>query len=139
MHSVPAEELLHAAGVRVTSIRCTVLECLLRVRSPLTHGELSGLDELGSLDRVSLYRTLHLLRRTRLVHAVQGVDGTWRYCAQAPRSGSCPGDHPHFLCEACGRMWCLSSQRLPQVEVPPELAVRGKQLVVYGLCGECRR
>jgi Fur family ferric uptake transcriptional regulator/Fur family zinc uptake transcriptional regulator len=125
--------------VRVTSIRRTVLKCLLRVHSPLTHGELSGLDELGSLDRVSLYRTLHRLRQARLVHAVQGVDGIWRYCAQAPRGSGCPGDHPHFLCEACGRMWCLSGQRLPEVDVPPELTVRGKQLVVYGMCGECRK
>jgi Fur family ferric uptake transcriptional regulator len=134
-----AKDLLAAAGVRATPIRRTVLSCLLRLGSPASHAELAARDDLGVLDRVSLYRTLRVLREARLVHAVQGVDGVWRYCAHAPRVGDCPGNHPHFLCQSCGRMWCLTGQRLPQVAVPADLEVRGKQLVVYGLCSPCRQ
>jgi Fur family ferric uptake transcriptional regulator len=137
--SASAEDLLASAGVRVTPIRRAVLGSLLQVRSPLSHGELSALTELRALDRVTLYRTLHVLRKAHLVHAVQGMDGTWRFCAHAPQRGGCPGNHPHFLCETCGRMWCLAGQRLPQVEVPEHLTVRGKQLVVYGVCEQCSR
>jgi Fur family ferric uptake transcriptional regulator len=133
-----AGRLLRSAGLRVTEVRLATLECLLRAGEPLSHGELAGLPALQALDRVTLYRTLHALRAARLVHAVQGIDGSWRYCAHLPEGGGCPGDHPHFLCERCGRMWCLPGQRLPQIDVPEGHAVRGKQLLAYGLCEECR-
>lgn len=136
--SASAESLLRSAGVRVTEVRCLTLACLLGTRVPLSHGELANLPALQALDRVTLYRTLHVLKAARLVHAVQGIDGSWRYCAHSPRVSGCPGDHPHFLCERCGRMWCLTGQRLPQIEVPEGLSVRGKQLLAYGLCEECQ-
>ena len=135
---ISPERLLADAGVRPTPARRAVLACLLEAGTPMSHGELGLLPELRGMDRVTLYRTLHALNRARLVHAVEGVDGVWRYRAHAPVLAGCPGDHPHFLCESCGRMWCLTDQRLPQVQVPEDLMVRGKQLVVYGLCRECR-
>ena len=134
-----AERLLRSAGLRITAIRRLTLGCLLGTRVPLSHGELEDLLQLQRLDRVTLYRTLHALRAARLVHAIRGTDGSWRYCTHPPGGAGCPGDHPHFLCERCGRMWCLDGQRLPQVEVPPGLLVRGKQLLAYGLCEECRK
>lgn len=132
-------QLLKEAGVRATQVRLRVLEALLRAGCPVSHPDLARLPELEGCDRVTLYRTLNRLRDAGLVHTVQGIDGTWRYCAYSPAGGGCPGDHPHFLCRQCGRMICLTGQKLPHVEVPAGLRVQGKQLVVYGLCGTCGR
>jgi Fur family ferric uptake transcriptional regulator/Fur family zinc uptake transcriptional regulator len=55
-----------------------------------------------------------------------------------PFRPGCPGNHPHFLCRVCGRMSCLSEQTLPRVEVPEGAEVEGKQLLVFGVCAECR-
>jgi Fur family ferric uptake transcriptional regulator/Fur family zinc uptake transcriptional regulator len=89
------------------------------------------------LDKVTLYRTLQTLKTYGIVHQVQGLDGVWRFCAHDPESKGCPGDHPHFLCLHCGKMICLTGQRLPRVEVPEGMTVEGKQFVVYGCCSEC--
>jgi len=129
--------LLRESGVRATRVRLQVLEALIRTGYPVSQPDLARLPKLRACDRVTLYRTLNLLRDSGLVHAIQGIDGTWRFCAQEPGAAGCPGDHPHFLCRHCGRMICLTGQRLSHVDVPPDVQVRGKQLVAYGLCGAC--
>jgi Fur family ferric uptake transcriptional regulator/Fur family zinc uptake transcriptional regulator len=88
-------------------------------------------------DRVTLYRVLEALRGAGIVHQVQGLDGVWRFCAHDPDRPGCPGDHPHFLCLACGRMICLVGQSLQRVDVPGGCSVEGKQCVVYGRCADC--
>ena len=118
-------------------MRLQVLDCLVRERYPISQPDLARLPGLEACDRVTLYRTLKLLRSAGLVHTVQGIDGTWRFCAHELKGTGCPGNHPHFLCQSCGGMICLIAQMLPHVGVPPAVLVRGKQLVVYGLCGAC--
>lgn len=139
-----AGQLLREAGVRATAVRARVLTALLRAGCPVSQPELACLAELADCDRVTLYRTLKRLREAGLTHAVQGVDGSWRFCAHPPgahRPGAqdCPGNHPHFLCVSCGAMICLTVQKLPRVDVPRGVRVQGKQLVVYGRCRACAR
>lgn len=130
-------ERLKGCRLRATAARLAVLGRLSDTGQPVSPSQL-GSENLGrSFDRVTIYRTLAALKRTGLVHAVRGTDGVWRYRAHAPAGGRCPGDHPHFLCLRCGLMSCLPGQRLPRVQVPPGAAVKGKQLLVYGLCPDC--
>ncbi|MDO5115454.1 MAG: Fur family transcriptional regulator [Synergistaceae bacterium] len=130
------ERILGSAGLRNTRQRRMILELLFAQGSPLSHGEiLSRIDE--HLDRVTLYRTLETLKKAGIVHQVQGIDGVWRFCAHDEDSSGCPGDHPHFLCLDCGRMFCITDQRMPRVTVPEGIEVEGKQFVVYGRCAEC--
>ena len=130
------EELLSKAKLRATHQRKVVLSLLIEKASPLSHSEISSMLT-EPLDKVTLYRTLQTLKTYGIVHQVQGLDGVWRFCAHDPESKGCPGDHPHFLCLHCGKMICLTGQRLPRVEVPEGMTVEGKQFVVYGCCSEC--
>lgn len=130
-------KLLKEAGIRTTSVRRDVFAYLLHRGLPLSHQEI--LNRMGNYNRVTLYRTLNTLTDAGLVHAVQGLDGVWRFCAHDPEHRGCPGNHPHFLCLSCGRMICLSDQKLPYVEVPADIEVKGKQLLVYGRCASCVR
>jgi len=132
-----AAQLLLEAGVRATHVRLAVLRSLIRLGHPTSQPDLARLPQLEACDRVTLYRTLNLLRSSGLVHTVQGIDGAWRFCAHELDVAGCPGDHPHFLCLSCGRMLCLVGQKLPHIEVPADVQVQGKQLVVYGRCGAC--
>jgi len=120
------EKILSDAKLRATHQRKVVLRLLVEKGSPLSHSEISS-TLVESLDKVTLYRTLQTLKGAGIVHQVQGLDG----------AKGCPGDHPHFLCLHCGKMFCLTDQRLPRVEVPEGMTVEGKQLVVYGCCSEC--
>ena len=139
MSVVSADTLLRNKSIRRTRARIAVLKYLLSEAVPLSAGQVTAASRLRSFDRVTIYRTLSTLKGGGLLHAVQGVDGTCYYSAHAPESSGCPGNHPHFFCLRCERMYCLSGQSLPRVRVPGDAYVQGKQLVVYGTCGECRR
>ncbi|MCF7935478.1 MAG: transcriptional repressor [Synergistales bacterium] len=131
--------ILKRFGLRPTEAREAVLRVLYRAGRPLTNPQIRACPGMEEMDKVTLYRTLYALEEAGLVHQVQGMDGAWHFCAHRPSQKGCPGDHPHFLCTGCGRMECLTSQSLPYVEVPRGARVRGKQLVVYGLCRECAK
>jgi Fur family transcriptional regulator, ferric uptake regulator len=131
------DQLLYAAGLRSTSARKTVLEVLSQVKRPLSHQEIVRDPKIGTLDKVTLYRTLSTLKRAGLLHRVQGVDGVWRFRAHLSRDGKCGGNHVHFLCTQCNQMMCLPEQPLPRVEAPKGAEVSSKQLVVYGQCAQC--
>lgn len=128
--------ILRDAGLKVTPVRLEILEFLVRARRPLSHAEAQA--HMPHLDRVTLYRTLSSFVESDIAHQVQGLDGMWRFCAHTKQDGRCPGNHPHFLCTACGKMTCLLAQYMPRVDVPAGCSVDGKQLVVYGICEACR-
>ena len=133
--SAEPSNMLREAGLRPTSARQRVLTSLLSAGRSLSHREL--VDQLFGLDRVTIFRSLKNLKKARLVHSVQGIDGTLRYVTNPVKKSGCPGGHPHFLCLKCRAMSCLTDQDLPVVRVPDGTEVRGKQLVVYGLCVSC--
>ncbi len=132
-------ELLKVSGVRGTPGRISVLRVLVNTGRPMSHSQIS--EKLGGdpMDRVTLYRTLAALQGAGLVHRVQGKDAIWHFCAHAPGTVGCPGNHPHFLCLQCGGMRCLSGQSLPRIAVDSGDEVMGKQFVVYGRCAKCSR
>lgn len=132
------EKALNEAGIRSTRIREEILSVLFERGFPVSHSDISGHERLRDFDRVTLYRNLNLLLERNVVHAVLGMDGSWRYCAHPETVSGCPGGHAHFLCMSCGRMYCLYDQPIPYVEVPEGFDVKAKQLVVYGKCRECR-
>ena len=129
--------LLRSAGLRRTAARALVLELLDEADRPLSHQEIAGSAQARRLDKVTLYRTLTALKKAGLLHRVQGRDGVWRYRSHGAHSGKCGGDHIHFLCVECNQMSCLPEQHLPWVEAPRGAEVLGKQMVVYGVCGQC--
>jgi Fur family transcriptional regulator, ferric uptake regulator len=127
--------MLKGAGLRPTPTRQRVLAALMSAGQSLSHAELA--DALPDLDRVTVFRSLKMLKEVRLVHSVRGTDGTLRFGTNPAQTPGCPGGHPHFLCVECGGMTCLPDQVLPDVRVPRGALVQGKQLVVYGVCARC--
>lgn len=137
MSTLEPENVLRAAGLRVTPLRVSALEILFREGRPLSHTELQ--KELPDADRVTLYRTLSTFVDVNIAHQVQGLDGAWRFCAHTIHGEGCPGNHPHFLCTRCGAMICLTAQRLPTIGIPDGCLIEGKQLVAYGYCQTCAK
>jgi len=136
-YQTTARSLLRSASLRVTPVRLAVLGHLLKYGRPVSHADLWRRKKIRSFNRVTVYRTLLTLQSRTIVHAVQGTDGVWRYCAHALSREHCPGNHPHFVCKKCRRMSCLLGQTMPYVEVPEGTVVEAKQFVVYGICAEC--
>jgi Fur family ferric uptake transcriptional regulator len=136
-YQTTARALLRSVSLRVTPVRAVILGHLLQFGRPVSHADLWRRKKIRAFNRVTVYRTLLTLQSRAIVHAVQGTDGVWRYCAHALAQDRCPGNHPHFVCKRCRRMSCLLGQTMPYVEVPEGTVVEAKQFVVYGICPEC--
>jgi Fur family transcriptional regulator, ferric uptake regulator len=135
VEGLESTNILKGAGLRPTPTRQRVLAALVSAGQSLSHAELA--DALPDLDRVTVFRSLKILKKARLVHSVRGTDGTLRFGTNPAQTAGCPGGHPHFLCVKCGSMACLPDQALPDVRLPRGALVHGKQLVVYGVCAQC--
>ncbi|HEX8324492.1 MAG TPA: transcriptional repressor [Tepidisphaeraceae bacterium] len=133
--------LLQAAGLRVTPVRQGVLTVLGRSKSPLDVPAL--LESLpGGTDAVTVYRTLNTFVRKKLVHRVRGEERSWRYALGQAREGP-EHQHPHFVCEQCGRVECLSASEVPPtltraLKVDRGYAVSYTEVIVHGQCVRCR-
>jgi len=134
-----ADSLIRKVKVRSNTVRKHVLKYLLEQGRPVSHGEILEDTVIQQFDRVTVYRTLAKLQEAGLLHIIEGTDGIRRYCAHYPGQPNCPGNHPHFICEMCGKMVCLTGQSMPHVDVEPGMIVKGKQYLVYGLCQECAK
>ena len=130
------ETILERKSIRCTPMREAILEILLKKGCPMSYKEVAAcLPRQG--DRVTIYRTLLLLFEKGIVHRVMDMNGTWRFCAHNSVNSGCPGDHPHFECMVCGSMQCLTDTSLPYIEVAGGAVVKGKHMVVYGVCPRC--
>lgn len=135
------DTLLRLAGLRRTPVRAGALEVLQKSGRPM-----GAVDILGKLpaktDAVTVYRTLNTFTKKKLIHRVRGEDRVWRYALgdeQQPRQHQ----HPHFVCETCGKVECLKDAEIPRtfietLGVTPRYAVRYPEVVLHGQCPRCR-
>jgi Fur family transcriptional regulator, ferric uptake regulator len=134
-----SSQLLRKNGLRRTAAREAILQLLADAGRPLSHQDIlkEGKNE-NYFDRVTVYRTLETLQKKGLLHRIQGMDGTWRFCRHRSESaGACAGNHIHFLCSICDQMSCLPEQPLPWISPPAGATIHSKQLVVHGHCAAC--
>jgi Fur family ferric uptake transcriptional regulator len=130
---------LDAAGLRHTPVRLGVLGLLARSSQPLDAQQvLQGLA--NDSDAVTVYRTLNTFTRKKLVHRVRGADRSWKYALERPRKAH---GHPHFVCDACGQVECLSLLKIPgtlsrSLKLDQTYAVAYTEVMVHGVCPRCR-
>jgi Fur family ferric uptake transcriptional regulator len=140
--SADAAQLLQTASLRRTPVRLGVLELLSRGGDPLAVTDMLQQLPRGT-DAVTVYRTLNTFTRKKLIHRVRGEDRTWRYALSSARAETPEHQHPHFVCEECGSVRCLSSATVPSrfvsaLRVGGDYAVRYAEVVLHGLCPQCR-
>jgi Fe2+ or Zn2+ uptake regulation protein len=145
-----ADVRLRDAGLRKTPVRVSVLELLGRNARPMSVPQI--LAKLKGVDTVTVYRTLGTFVEKRLAHRVRGGGGdrTWMYAlgAGATRpdddaNGAAPAhNHPHFVCDACGKVECVEEAEIPSdfvasLGVGSAYAVSYPEVVLHGVCAKC--
>lgn len=92
----------------------------------------------ASAGTATLYRTLEVLVRSGLVVQRDFGEGFKRYEA----SRGIP-HHEHLLCTVCGRVTEFRDERLERMTTllaeAHDFFRQRHRLVIYGLCGDCRR
>ncbi len=136
------EDLLRAHGLRVTPVRCRIVELLHRLPGAMTHQQV--LDEFVAqgvdMDRVTVYRTLNSLTDVGILHRITGLDRTFSYALLRPAPAEAHrDDHPHFVCEQCSHTFCLPEIPLPLAEIHTPKGFTGHyaEVKVFGLCPDC--
>lgn len=130
-------EMLDSHGIKPTANRIVVAMELDRASCPMTMAELER--KILSIDKSGIFRVLSLFKAHHFVHVVEDGGGAGaRYELCRSHQGEVDEDeHPHFRCEACGRVFCLEDVSVPRVCLPEGFTLRAVSLLVKGLCPEC--
>jgi len=130
---------LRRAGLRSTAPRVAVLDRVCRATTPPSHAEL--VEELApqGFDRVTIYRNLVDLVDAGLLARIELGDHLWRFerrsAADAPAS-----EHPHFVCNDCGTVACLSAASVRIRPVPGRRrsgVAEVSEVLLRGRCDRC--
>jgi Fur family ferric uptake transcriptional regulator len=91
-------------------------------------------------DRVTIYRTLQTFVDKGIIHTIPTADNSIMYalCKETCSEGHHHDDHVHFLCEECGTTYCLDNVTIPQVTIPKGFSVHQTNVLVNGICKNCR-
>jgi Fur family ferric uptake transcriptional regulator len=139
LRQVGWEQLLTAAGHRITAPRRAVVQVLQGATVPLQPQEIleRGRCLHGALGLVTIYRTLALLSELNLVRRVHREDGCHGYVLASP------GHRHHVVCRQCGRAAEFAGEDdlhglIGRVEAETHYRVEGHLLQLFGLCAACQ-
>lgn len=132
------EAKMQSRGVKPTAMRLLVYRQLAHSHHPLSLKQLE--EQMLTADRSTIFRTLTLLVRHHLVHAIEDGSGAMKYeVCHGHEQCSIDDQHPHFYCEQCGRIYCLHDQSIPELTLPEGFHMRAINYMIKGLCPDCSR
>jgi Fur family transcriptional regulator, ferric uptake regulator len=127
-------ELLASRGLRITEQRLELLRQLIKVRTPISHPELTERMTGSGLDRATIYRNLLTLADAGVIVRAELGDQVWRY--ELPRTlTSDHAHHPHLVCSECGNVRCLPAGTVKLHGEAAKSDVSAVQL--RGRCANC--
>ncbi len=127
---------LEQRGVKPTAIRLLVYRALSSHHRAYSLRELD--DELDTVDRSTIFRTLTLLLAHRLVHAIEDGTGVTKYEAcEGHDDCSIDDQHIHFYCTRCHRTFCFHTIHVPAIQLPEGFAMDSVNYLVKGVCPDC--
>jgi Fur family transcriptional regulator, ferric uptake regulator len=138
--AVEVKAQLRSAGLRATSARAAVYECLAEAARPMTHAEVCEALEGQGFDRATVYRNLADLNDVELVRRTDHGDHLWRFELGSHSTHHAPDPHPHFVCTECGKVACLpeGAVMVSPVKGSPKTMKRGAyEVQVRGACDAC--
>lgn len=137
MEQCDADELLKDTKVIKTEARENILRIILSSERPLTANELHLMVRGTGTDLATVYRVLKVFVDkgiARTVHADSSHVFYERSCEHNPL-------HPHFYCEKCGRLECLSpygfDESVKLMSMAKGRDVHSVEIIFKGRCDKC--
>ena len=131
--------LLKKNQLSVTGSRKKILELFINNNGALAHSDIE--KKTGErFDRVTVYRTLQSFLEKGIIHTIPTSDNSIRYalCKDDCKEGHHHDNHVHFVCNTCNRTTCLDHVTVPDVKLPSGFRPTESQMVVKGICKECK-
>ena len=129
---------LQAGGYRVTRARQVIFNVLMESGGHVSADDLVAAvrEREASIGRMTVYRTLDLLRQLGLVQPVNQGTGAAHYVLMHQ------GHHHHLVCSICDRVIefdeCVAQEMSRALGDRFGFEIQGHLLEFYGVCGECR-
>lgn len=131
------ESFLHRNGLSKTRNRVNILNILRKSTSPLSGKEIR-LKLPEKCDKSTIHRTLNSLFEKKLVQRVI-IDHEVKYALKnSHNNGSHNGDHIHFKCSLCDKLFCLPEIEVEDFKLPEGFIKEENQFLVIGKCRECQ-
>jgi Fur family transcriptional regulator, ferric uptake regulator len=132
-------EILKRNELSVTEGRKKILELFLSSDGALAHADIE--KRTGeNFDRVTVYRTLQTFVDKGIIHHIPTTDNSILYalCKDNCEAGHHHDNHVHFVCDVCNKTICLEEVTVPQVKLPKGFTPNHAEMVVSGICGDCK-
>lgn len=137
-HTIAYEDIIRAAGHRVTPQRIRILDAVCDGHGHTTLGEIymrvRQFDK--TIDRSTLYRTLKLFTELGLVVSADKGDGETYYEIAKPHR------HHHLVCRHCGQEQEIEHEALQplldSLKNRYDFQVEQDHLVLSGVCAACQ-
>ncbi len=141
--SAQVEELLRAAGLKVTDQRRKILALLLDNHGPFTAEEMAQKLKAEKFDLATLYRNMTVFEEAGLVQKVVFGDEAQRWeLAQSGHGHHHAHHHHHLICTSCKRITtlelCLPDATLRSVANLGYTALK-HHLEFSGVCPDCQK
>jgi len=135
MKKESAAELLKRHNKRTTPGRVALMELLLGSSKAFTMAQIETRLS-GSMDRVTIYRTLQTFQAIGLVFKMIDHKGTCRYMLNLEKHKNL-NTHPHLQCTTCGEIICLPSLPDEYLEKLEKYEIDEIYFLMQGKCHEC--
>jgi Fur family ferric uptake transcriptional regulator len=129
---------LKMAGYKLTPARSAVIQVLEKhTGGHLSHNQIlvEGQKIYPKLSRATVYRTMELLVKLRLVRPLYLNDATQRFV-------SASGGHHHLVCSSCGQFFefdhCSVEQLAHELSEKYDFQIYSHLLEFHGLCQTCQ-
>lgn len=130
-------ETLNNRQIKPTAMRLLVLDKLSKSNIALSLTDIE--QSLDSADRVTIYRTLKIFEKHKLIHAIEDGTGAIKF-ALCESNCLCTPEftHAHFHCKVCEQTFCLRNIHLPQINFPKNFTVEQSSFILKGICDRCK-
>lgn len=133
------QDILKKNQLSITEGRIKILELFINSEGALAHADIE--KKTGeNFDRVTVYRTLQTFVEKGIIHHIPTTDNSILYalCKDECEAGHHHDNHVHFVCDKCSKTICLDEVTVPQVKLPKGFAPRISEMVVHGICDDCK-
>ena len=132
------DDKLESKEIRPTAMRQLVLKTLIEKGTAMSLNKLE--EEFDHADKSTLYRTLKTFEEKKIIHSIDDGTGSLKYAVCQDTCECNPNDlHVHFYCTKCENTFCLTDIPVPTVNLPAGFSLGSVNMVVKGMCANCKR
>ena len=131
------DKKLESRKIKPTAMRQLVLQVLTEQQTAISLPELE--QKIDRADKATLYRTLKTFEENQLIHSIDDGAGAVRYALCNEQCKCNPEDlHVHFYCIECNQTYCLKAIPVPIINLPNNFSFESVNMVVKGVCFNCK-